>query len=63
MDGAVTAGEISSCVGKQALPTAALAHAVLRRSMRRGKRGARRIRQAYRCRHCGFWHLGAPRND
>ena len=50
-----------SCAGKVRFDSAALAHAIAKR---RGKArkvnhdDARRRREAYRCKHCGGWHLG-----
>lgn len=43
-----------SCDGKEAYDSARLVHAVLRRGAR-----ARGPRQAYRCDHCGFYHIGS----
>jgi len=45
--------EQASCIGKQRFQSAKLAHAVVKRGDKRGKR-----RQAYRCEYCGFYHLG-----
>jgi len=41
---------VSSCEGKQALPDARTAERAARR---------RKGRVAYRCRHCGHWHVGS----
>lgn len=39
----------SDCVGKQAFDSPQIA---------RKAAGRRKQRVAYRCRHCGFWHVG-----
>lgn len=48
--GTATAGQqAASCLGKHRFASAVLAH----RASKRRKR-----RHVYRCRYCGFWHVG-----
>lgn len=49
-------GEVASCVGKEAFSSPSRAHAVIAR--RRRNHGPPSI--AYRCDHCGAWHVGTP---
>jgi len=42
---------LSQCAGKKRFVNPKLAHRALVRSHKKG-------RQAYRCQHCGGWHLG-----
>lgn len=44
----------SQCAGKEPFATPQLAHDVARRRQREHKNN-----EAYRCAHCGFWHIGA----
>jgi len=46
----------SACVGKQCFASAKLANFVAK--SRRGYGKTHRLREAYRCGFCGFWHLG-----
>lgn len=43
--------EVGTCTGKARFDSAKLAHLVQRRG--------HKVRQVYRCRHCGGWHLGS----
>jgi hypothetical protein len=50
-----------SCDGKERYETAQLAEKVCRRrnaSKRQMRKSDRRPLEAYRCQHCGFFHLG-----
>lgn len=47
-------GRNSSCRGKERFDSARLAHAVIRRG-----ESTHRPRDAYRCSHCGFYHIGS----
>lgn len=47
-------GRNSSCRGKERFDSARLAHAVIRRG-----EFTHRPRDAYRCSHCGFYHIGS----
>lgn len=47
----------AACAGKERL-TASLARRVA--TKRRGQGRTFRRRQAYRCRFCGYWHVGTP---
>lgn len=51
--------DYTGCVGKRSFETAALARAVNKR--RRKARTERRGQEAYKCRHCGMWHIGTRR--
>lgn len=46
--------QTGSCAGKKKIASAGLAQKVVKRSRHLGRR------HAYRCEHCGFWHLGTP---
>lgn len=50
----------SQCQGKVGFESAALAHQVNRLRSKRhgGKKNRRPPRDAYKCGHCGKWHLG-----
>lgn len=47
----------AACTGKERFDSFELAHHVLSRNTRKTTR-----RQAYRCQHCGGFHLGTPTN-
>lgn len=49
---------LSMCEGKQQFADRARAHMVAQAMNRRAGRGNA---NAYRCRHCGAWHVGSVR--
>lgn len=49
---------LSMCEGKQQFADRARAHMVAQAMNRRAGRGNA---NAYRCRHCGSWHVGSAR--
>lgn len=51
---------LAACWGKAAHATAAGAHAVMKRMIRRHKHKIERHRRltVYRCQHCSQWHIG-----
>lgn len=48
----------ASCDGKERYPTAVLAHRVIKRRHRKDAQLS-----AYRCQHCGSFHIGTQRRD
>lgn len=48
----------AGCAGKKRFRSPALAHRVQVRAGKAARRRGERPRAAYRCPHCGGWHLG-----
>ena len=51
--------EESSCHGKERFVNAAVAHNALRRRSYKGRPKGAKPGQAYHCRYCGGYHIGA----
>lgn len=51
--------EVQQCTGKERFETPALANAVVKR--RNARKGTRAKCQHYRCKFCGFHHIGTIR--